>query len=254
MQILLSCAKDMAAQTMRFNSEKASQPLFQKYANELASYMAQYDCEELGQILKVNSKLAHLNWLRFQNYTIPEERSTAALAFTGMAYKHLKANSFTKNEMTFAQNHLWITSFLYGILRPLDEIKHHRLEGYIRLTELKDQRIFDFWKPILTDTLIQSIKQDDGILLNLASEEMKELFDWKRVKEEINIIEPQFMVKKDSQYKTIVVYAKMCRGAMSNYVITNKISSKKKLINFEYEGFVYEPSLSSTENPVFVLE
>ena len=33
--------------------------------------------------------------------------------------------------------------------------------------------MFDYWKPLLTDCLIDSVKQDDGILVYLASAEMK---------------------------------------------------------------------------------
>lgn len=254
MQILLSCAKDMAASAISYPARQGSTPLFQNQAEALVGYMMKYDSDELAKILKVNDKIASLNWLRYQNFIIPEQKSSAALAFTGMAFKHLKANGFKPNEIDFAQRHLWITSFLYGMLRPLDEIKQHRLEGTVRLPEIDDKRIFDFWKPILTDTFIESIKSDDGILLNLASEEMKDLFDWKRVEKEVRIIEPQFMVRKGSEYKTVVVYAKMCRGAMTNYVITRQITDIKELLQFEYEGFTYQPVLGSETHPAFTLE
>ncbi|MFR5270801.1 MAG: peroxide stress protein YaaA [Hoylesella buccalis] len=53
-----------------------------------------------------------------------------------------------------------------------------------------------FWKPRLTDVLIQSVLDDDGILLNLASGEMKNLFDWKRIRKAVRIIEPAFKVRR----------------------------------------------------------
>lgn len=254
MQILLSCAKDMAAQAIKYKKLSATQALFQQYAGQLASYMMKYSSEELAKILKINGKIAHQNWLRYQNFIIPEDFSSAAWAFTGMAYKHLKANEWTKKEVDFAQKHLWITSFLYGILRPLDDIKHHRLEGAVRLPELDDRRVFDFWKPLLTESFIESIKNDDGILLNLASEEMKDLFDWKRVLQEVKVIEPQFMVRKGNQYKTVVVYAKMCRGAMAHHVISNAIRQPQQLLHFEYEGFAHQPALGDDSTPVFTIE
>lgn len=52
--------------------------------------------------------------------------------------------------------------------------------------------MFDFWKPRLTDVLIDSVKQDDGCLVHLATEEMTRLFDWKRVRREVKVLNPNF--------------------------------------------------------------
>lgn len=59
-----------------------------------------------------------------------------------------------------------ITSFLYGLLRPLDRIKNYRMEGDIKLPERGGISMFDYWKPILTDTFIKEIKARGGILIN----------------------------------------------------------------------------------------
>ena len=97
--------------------------------------------------------------------------------------------------------------------------------------------MFDFWKPILTDWFIQKIKADDGILVNLASDEMRNLFDWKRVKKEVTIVTPQFRIEKNGKLKTIVIYTKMCRGAMARYILKERITDIDLLKGFEYEGF-----------------
>lgn len=74
-----------------------------------------------------------------------------------------------------------ITSFLYGLLRPLDKIKSYRAEGNIALPEWGDIPLFDYWRPKLTPYLLQEIEARGGILFNLASDEMRRLFDWKTV-------------------------------------------------------------------------
>lgn len=102
--------------------------------------------------------------------------------------------------------------------------------------------MFDYWKPILTDWFINQIKSDDGILVNLASDEMRNLFDWKRVKQEVKIITPEFKVEKAGKLKTIVIYTKMCRGAMTRYILKNKITDMESLKVFEYEGFRLDES------------
>ena len=170
-----------------------------------------------------------------------------------MAYKHLKASAFSQEDIHFANQHLWITSLLYGLLRPLDAIKPHRLEGYVRLQNHDDIRLFDYWKSRLTQLFIQSINDDNGMLAYLASEEMKSLFDWNEVKKKVKIFEPQFMVENTRGRKTIVVYTKMCRGAMANYIITNKIANIDDLLAFEYEGFKFAEWIDNGKTPLFVL-
>lgn len=48
---------------------------------------------------------------------------------------------------------------------------------------------------------------------------MKDLFDWKRVCSEVRVITPDFHVYKNGKLSTVVVYAKMCRGEMTRYIL-----------------------------------
>ncbi|MCI6160254.1 MAG: YaaA family protein [Prevotellaceae bacterium] len=252
MQILLACAKDMA--TVNGGAAHGeSMPLFEAEARKIALQMMEYDVEELQEMMKINRRLASLNYLRYHSFMEPEPKAAAVLSYTGMAYRHLDAATLNKKQLDFAQRHLWITSFLYGLLRPLDSIKNYRLEGYVRLPGNNDMRMFDYWKPLLTDVLIDSVKADGGVLLNVASEEMKGLFDWKRVKEEVRSIEPEFVVQKGGKLKTVVVYAKMCRGAMARFVIDNAIGNADDIKAFEYQEFRYCAQESSDDKPVFIL-
>ena len=99
--------------------------------------------------------------------------------------------------------------------------------------------MFDFWKPLLTDCLIDFVKQDDGILVYLASAEMKRLFDWKKVTKAIKVVQPEFMVHKDGKLKSIVVYAKICRGTMTIYIIENECKHIDQLKDFKFESFEF---------------
>ena len=103
----------------------------------------------------------------------------------GAVFKRILPKDFSAEDFRYAQEHLRITSFLYGLLRPLDGIKPYRLEGDVRLPEKGGISMFDYWKPLLTDYFIEEIKNCGGVLINLASAEMKDLFDWKRVEQEV---------------------------------------------------------------------
>ena len=255
MQILLACAKDMTTRPELYPA-LLTKPMFQAEAEHNALQLAGYTEAELGKALKCNAKLAVLNKLRYLSFFDPEESGAAALSYNGMAYRHLRAWEFSEADMAYAGNHLWICSFLYGLLRPTDRIKNYRLEGTVKLPENDGQNMFDFWKPRLTEALIDSVKQDDGYLVHLATEEMTRLFDWARVKREVKILEPQFSIREGEKLKTVVVYAKMCRGAMTRYILRNRLRTKDELTTFSFEGFEYQPG----ENPAnpevlrFILE
>ena len=241
MQILIGCAKIMtgcAPSDISF----ATEPTFQSQANDNAMQMLNYSVEELCEMLHINRDMALENWKRFRSFHDNSIRQPAAFCYDGMVYQRLAPETLSDSELRYANDHLMISSFLYGILRPLDMINKYRLEGNIILPNNNSKSMFDFWKPILTDWFINKIKADDGILIYLASDEMRNLFDWKRVKSEVKVITPTFKVDKNGKLKTIVIYTKMCRGAMARYIIKNRITNIDALKSFEYEGFSIDDS------------
>ena len=144
--------------------------------------MATMDTDELARQLDCNLKLASENKLRYLNF-FTADKMPAVMAYNGQAYKHLRAAQLDTEALSFAQRHLWITCFLYGLLRPMDGIVPYRMEHCVRLEVTDDRPVHQYWKDKLTDVLIESIKADDGILIHLSTEEYEHLFDWKRVKE-----------------------------------------------------------------------
>ena len=73
--------------------------------------------------MKISSSLAQLNFDRFQKFQDKpglNMTTQAIYSFKGDTYVGLSTESFTKDEITFAQNNLLIISGLYGMLRPLD--------------------------------------------------------------------------------------------------------------------------------------
>lgn len=249
MQILLANAKIMyekAEKTPR------STPLFQSVTNVLAEEMARMDVEDLGKQLDCSKKIAAENWKRYQNFGFAE-KLPAIMAYNGQAYKHLKAHTLSEEALSYAQKHLWITCFLYGLLRPMDGIVPYRMEHCTTLEATHDKPINQFWKDKLTDVLIDSVKADDGILIHLSTEEYEHLFDWKRVRNEVKVIQPLFYVEQENgKLKVQAVWAKTCRGAMVRFILNHQITSPQALKAFSYEGFEYEAQLGEDAFPHFV--
>ena len=228
MLILLSCAKTMS-DVSKTKTPLTTFPGFRKEAAEVALQMSRYQA-------------FHSEGTR----ELP-----ALLAYTGIVFKRVHPQDFSEEDFCYAQDHLRLTSFCYGLLRPLDMIRPYRLEGDVRLPEPGNRTMFDYWKPILTDRFIADIKKVGGVLCNLASDEMRGLFDWKRVEKEVRVITPEFHVWKNGKLATVVVYTKMSRGEMTRYILKNRIESVEQLKTFAWEGFEFNEQLSDETKYVF---
>ena len=252
MHILLSPAKTITG-TSKIKVPSGTIPQFQQAATDIALYMAQYSVEDLKRLLKLSPKLALESYERFQHFHSTDERPLQALlAYTGVVFKHINPKDFSEEDFLFAQTHLRIVSICYGLLRPLDLIKPYRMEYDIKLPELGDGNMYNFWKGRQTQSLIKEVKADDNLLINLASMDVQPAFEWKKIEDSVRIITPEFKVWKIGKAETIVIYAKMARGQMSRYIIKNKISNPEELKSFTWEGFQYKETLSSENNWVFL--
>lgn len=252
MQILLASAKIMHDVLKTAPDMALSVPRFAREADAFARDMAQYSTEAIAEMLGCSLQIAGQNKLRFMRFFEETKKMPAILAYHGQAYKHLKAETLTEKDLNYAQGHLWITSFLYGLLRPLDGILPYRMEGSVELPSGAGENMFGFWKSRLTDVLINAVKADDGILVHLATEEYQHLFDWQRVRKEVRIVQPLFYVRKGHDLKMQAVWAKTCRGAMTRFIIEHCITSTDDLSAFSYENFNYDPALGDSDYPHFI--
>ena len=252
MQIILASAKIINDKLKSVPDVSLSTPRFQNEAESFARDMTQYSAETIAEMLGCSQQIADQNRLRFMQFFDEKPKLPAILAYHGQAYKHLKAETLTADDFNYSQEKLWTTSFLYGLLRPLDGILPYRMEGNVELPSGEGKNMFGFWKNRLTDILIDAVKADDGILIHLATEEFQHLFDWQRIRKEIRIIQPLFYVRKGNDLKMQAVWAKTCRGAMTRFIIEERITNPTDLNAFSYEGFEYEPSLGEPDFPHFI--
>lgn len=201
-------------------------PAFIDIAMRIASEMSRMTAGDIASAFRCSDAIGELNRRRFNVFGTDEaEVMPAIMAYYGQAYKHLRADTLSMDELEWAEGHLWISSCLYGLLRPFDGISQYRMESGLRLKSTEGKKITDFWRPILTEMLIDSVKADDGVLVYLDTEEFRSLFDWKRVLSEIHVIEPGFHVMKGGRLTTPSVWAKTCRGAMARFLIQENASS-----------------------------
>ena len=252
MHIILSPAKTMAG-TSKIKAPDGTMPRFNQEAIEVALHMAQYPADELGKLLKLSPKLALESYSRFQNFHSAEEKPLQAiLAYTGVVFKHINPKDFSEADFRFAQDHLRFVSICYGLLRPLDLIKPYRMEYDVKLPELGEGNMYAYWRTRQTEPLIEEVKADDNLLVNLASMDIQPAFDWKKVEQSVRIVTPDFKVWKNGKAETIVIYAKMARGQMTRHIIKNRITNPEELKTFTWEGFHFREELSEMDRWVFL--
>ena len=252
MQILLASAKIMR-EGCRCNGIAATRPLFEKVAAGFAADLLRMTLDEVADAFSCSMKIAQLNLERYKILGTEEAELTPAIfAYFGQAYKHLKADELSAEDLKWSCSHLWISSCMYGLLRPSDVINQYRMDGSFVLPSSCGGKVSDFWKSRLTDLLIESVLADDGILIYLDTDEYRALFDWKRVISRVRVIEPVFHVSKGDKLTTPAVWAKTCRGAMTRYIIENRITDTDDINSFNVNGFQYDSSLSVPDRPVFV--
>ena len=254
MQILLASAKIMKERCKSIGLVPGT-PRFQASALKIAGDMKRLSAETLSELFSCSADIAEQNRKRFEIFGNDEaEVMPAVLAYYGQAYKHLGADLMAPEDLLWANDHLWISSCLYGLLRPLDGINTYRMEGGFSLPCTEGKRINEYWRPLLTDTLIESVLADDGTLIYLDTEEFRTLFDWKLVMKELPlIIEPEFHVLRNGRMTTPSVWAKTCRGAMAGFIVGNRMTDPDKLKDFSYEGFGYH-SCGESRRMMFVRE
>lgn len=261
MLTFISCAKTMATPAkvaaLHTPPQAYIAPNFASEAAGLARRFAGYSAEELAGILSVSPAIAASNRERFRAIVADDAARMPALsAYTGMVFRHIDAPTLTAEAITYAQGHLLITSFLYGLLRPLDLISPYRLEGKVRLADEPDEpSLFAWWRPRLTEWFIKRIQEAGGTLVNLASAEMQQLFDWQRVCREVRVVTPEFYVRRGDKLKVVTVYAKQCRGEMTRFILTQRPDTPEALCTWSALDFHYAPCPEAdSERLIFIRE
>jgi cytoplasmic iron level regulating protein YaaA (DUF328/UPF0246 family) len=194
-----------------------------------------------------------LNFLRFNEWKTPftlDNSKQAVLAFKGDVYTGINAQTFSSQDLKFAQKHLRILSGLYGVLRPLDLIQAYRLEMGTKLENKQGKDLYEFWASKLTDQINQDLKASKSkYLINLASNEYFKSLQADDINAEI--IVPVFKDYKNGHYKIISFFAKKARGLMSAYIIRNSLKNSEELKAFDVDGYKFYKSESNESNWVF---
>ena len=253
MLIVISPAKTLDFETAPITKE-FTQPEFLKESKKLVSELKKLEPAEVSSLMKISDKLGTLNYLRFNEWKPPfnlNNAKQALLAFKGDVYTGIEAETFSNQDLKFAQKHLRILSGLYGVLKPLDLMQAYRLEMGTQFENKQGKDLYEFWGGKLTDQVNKDLKAAKSkVLINLASNEYFKSLQAEDIDAEI--IVPVFKDFKNGKYKIISFYAKKARGLMSAYIIKNRLKKPEDIKAFDVDGYKYSKSESSGNNWVFL--
>jgi len=164
LKIIVSPAKKMNVNT---EFEIHNMPHFLDKTKSLMRYMQGLNYEEAKNLWKCNDKIAKTSFEYFLNMSLTENLTPAILAYEGIQYKYMAPNVFDVEQWNYIENHLYILSGFYGLLKPLDGIAPYRLEMQSSVKLLGYGDLYDYWG----DSLYSQLYKDTDIVLNLASKE-----------------------------------------------------------------------------------
>lgn len=252
MIIILSPAKSLDFDT----PPQTQQHTFAELIKESSMLMARLQTlsiAELSQLMGISEKLAQLNSERHAQWAQHIEHKQgkqALLAFAGRVYEGIQTASLSEKELAYAQDHVRILSGLYGVLRPLDLIAPYRLEMGTHLANARGKDLYAFWGNTLSHTLNTAFKKHTcRTLINLASVEYFKAIQPKYL--DAQIITPVFQERKSTGYKIVAVNAKYARGLMTRFAITRALDTPEALKDFNAEGYVFTPEVSTDSSWIF---
>lgn len=222
-----------------------SQPPFLEQSEKLVSAINMLG-KELGKTLDVSDKLADENRQRYKTWNVypnKDNSGPAAWAYRGETFFGLSAERLDQDSMQFAQEHLLIISGLYGLLRPEDQIMHYRLEMTTKLKGEWGTNLYKFWGNKLAE---YASAQSPNFILNCASEAYSKAV-LKHLPKNVSVVSPKFLHNGKSK----MAFSKYTRGLMARWAIENRVSNPKQCLEFNIEGYKYDPKLSSLNQPVF---
>lgn len=228
----------------------STQPVFAADAEVLATVARKLTASKLRKLMDISEPLAKLNVERFAGFDAADSRP-AALFFAGDTYAGLEAKTLDPDALRWAQGHLRILSGLYGVLRPLDDIKAYRLEMGSKLKNPRGDDLYAYWRGQVAAAL-NDLAAETGAqaLINCASIEYFGAVDTKALN--LPVITPTFLEEKNGEAKIVSFYAKKARGAMARFIAENRLTDPDSLKDFATGGYAFDAARSTPATPVFI--
>lgn len=239
MKILIPTAKEMNTEIPSLEA-KPLRPESQAILEELATYSVQ----ELENFYKISSEKAQEEYDHIQALKNATATNYPALhLFDGLMYRNIKRDDLTKEEQTFLEKHLMITSALYGVIPAFEPIAPHRLDFLMKL-KVDGKSLKTHWQTAYSEAL-----EGENLIFSLLSSEFETVFP-KEIRE--NMVTFKFMEERDGKLKIHSTISKKARGAFLTALMEHQVTSVEEIQNLSFSGYNYQRDLSTKNEYIFV--
>lgn len=244
MKIILSPAKKMNEDLDTL--EPLGLPEYITQSEEILAWLREQSPGHLQKMWRCNDNIAAQNFRRIEYMDLYARLTPAILSYEGIAYQYMAPAVFEDAQFAYIQEHLRILSGFYGVLKPMDGVVPYRLEMQAKAVIGGEKDLYSFWG----DRLYQSVRDESGIIVNLASKEYAKCIE-KYLTKEDKYITIVFCERSGGKLVTKGTYAKMARGEMVRYMAERNIEEPLQIREFDRLGYVYKGDLSSATKYVF---
>lgn len=225
---------------------EADEPLFLEQAIKIAATVRALSVEKIMELMAVSRPIAVMAQRYYADWRSDNVSKPALWSYSGDVYKGLQALTMSSADSGWAQQHLLITSGLYGLVRPYDGIQAYRLEMKASLAVGANKNLSNFWGDCLS-SFVQS--QGYNWLCNCSSEEYaKPVLSGLQ----LPVITPLFLDAKPSgTVGPVAIYSKLMRGVFARWMIDNRVATADQLLGFSGHGYSYDVARSGPNRPAF---
>ena len=160
--------------------------------------------------------------------------------YHGLQFRYLK-NGLTDEDYHFLDDSLRILSARYGIIKPLDGIRHYR-------KDFTTKGLYKLWG----DKIYHALTNESQLILNLASDEYSKTITRYTTAEDKMITVHFFEQTPDGDVKKHASISKKGRGQLVNYIARNRVTDIDEVKKFDDLGYQFNEKQSDELNWVFI--
>ena len=214
--------------------------LFPEKTKILVDKFKQYTMNEMGNLNRTNDKLTEKAYYDYQEFDFNNLNNPAIFAYDGLVFKQFDKKDF--DDLDYLNNHVYIISALYGLLKPLTAIADYRL-----YFDNSDMDLYEFWG----DDLYKELYKNDELIINLASKEYTKTIR-PFLKKDDKFLSLSFKDDKDGKLRSYTAWMKQARGRMLKEIISKKIEDPEDIKKLVVNGYKYDPYNSRENEYVYI--
>ena len=221
-------------------------PCFLEDSRKILAYLMAQTPEQLQALWGCNDAIARQNVRRLQEMDLEHQTTPAILSYDGIAFQYMAPSVFEDGQFAWVQAHLRILSGFYGVLKPMDGVQPYRLEMQAPAPVDGKKDLYDFWGR----RLYEAVRDDSGIILNLASREYSKCIE-PYLTENDRFIRFTFAEEVGGRLRQKATFAKMARGEMVRYLAELNAQTPEQAQGFDRLGYRFRDDLSTDAEYIF---